>query len=214
MIYGVDIDGVLADFNSGFISLIKEMTGKELPKVSSTYPAVWNYHREDSLGVNKVTNKEETAVWERIKAGGFWRSLDITKDGRDALSWLNMMRYEGHQIYFITSRPGVYAKYLTEDWLSQYGYRNPTVLVVQSDRAKGQLAAGLGFDVFIDDKPNNCLEVAVFSKAAVFLVNQPYNQGDVFKNMSGADDIVRVDSALEALERSIGSKNGVDRIAA
>jgi hypothetical protein len=87
-----------------------------------------------------------------------------------------------------------------------------------SDWAKGQLAAALSLDVFIDDKPNNCAEVNVATqqhtmptgspvKCKIFLVNQPANRDDRIEPelQMYLRGVERVDSALQALERVLGN---------
>ena len=44
----------------------------------------------------------------------------------------------------------------------------PSVYVVQGSR--GRIAASLGLDIVVDDRPENCLDVVVDSKARAILV--------------------------------------------
>lgn len=169
---GIDIDGVLADFNTGYIDLIRRTTGIQLPPVSNVYPDVWHYERAAG-----VTKKQEHEVWEHIRNSEFWGQLFPLKGTLEVLDKLTQLRYEGHEIYFITSRVGKKVKFQTERWLSLYGMNNPTVLI--SDK-KGPVAQGLELDVFIDDKPENCADVQLASpKTRVFLLDQPYNRKTV-----------------------------------
>lgn len=187
---GLDIDGCLADFNTGFIALIKQMTGIQLPVVSSTYPDVWNYHRAGG-----VTKEQDAVLWAKIKFSSFWQDLPALPGTAAALRNLANWRTAGHEIYFITSRPGQLAKYQTEEWLKVIGFSIPTVLIADSEAAKGDLARGLNLDAFIDDKPENCAAVLNATRyglhctpgenpivtdwaypCAVYLFDAPYNQ--------------------------------------
>jgi hypothetical protein len=47
----------------------------------------------------------------------------------------------------------------------------PSVFVVQ--RSRGRIAASLELDIVIDDRPDNCLDVVVDSKARAILVWRP-----------------------------------------
>ena len=171
MVRAIDCDGVLADFNTPFIALVKEQTGIELPAPSATYPNTWNYHR--AAGVNA---KQDAQLWAYIKESDFWETLPPTKDCAAAIARLRECRGEGDEIYFITSRPGKYAKHLTEFWLDAQGYECPTVLI-SSD--KGPVCQGLEVDVFVDDKIDNCNEVAdCCDDARVFLLDAPYNRDE------------------------------------
>src|SRR4029079_6896468 len=52
------------------------------------------------------------------------------------------------------------------------GFRRPRVFVVQGSR--GRIAAALALDVVVDDRPENCLDVVVDSKArAIFVCRGP-----------------------------------------
>jgi len=198
---GVDIDGVLADFNTPFIALIKKMTGRELPQPSATYPDVWAYHIAGG-----VTPEENAKLWDYISNSDWVTRHQPTPTGEAALEELNFLAATGYaNVYFITNRGGAHAKRQTEAWLTFYGMKNPTVLIANSDAAKGQLAAGLKLDVFIDDKPENCAHVVDATKSVgffdtdypceVFLVDAPYNRDFEMRG------VTRVVSALQALER-------------
>lgn len=200
-----DIDGVLADFNTPYIDLIRELTGKTLPRPSATYPDTWNYHYDDKLGPNKLTPSEAGRVWDHIKNSNFWVHLPPMDQTLRTLEKLRVMRLQGHEIYFLTSRPGADAKLFTEIWLKGYGMANPTVLIAPSDYSKGQICKALQADIFIDDKPNNCAEVALATVKVgtrIFLVDAPYNR-IIEPELSTIirDVVIRVDNALQALER-------------
>ncbi len=184
MIRAFDIDGVLADFNSAYRVLIIERFGIELPPISDTFPEVWRWDKAAGL-----TNKQNNILWEHIKESNFWANLEPTPQGGEALAHLWDLRYAGDHIYFITSRPGGEAKWQTECWLEDHGYGGATVLM-SSD--KGSVCKGLGVEMFVDDKPENCLEVALdCPKAQVYLLDAPYNRGfnnQLFKRVSSILD--------------------------
>ena len=56
----------------------------------------------------------------------------------------------------------------TQRWLEAKGFRLPSVYVVQGSR--GRIAAALGLDFVVDDRPENCLDVVLDSKARAILV--------------------------------------------
>ena len=75
------------------------------------------------------------------------------------------------EIIFLTKRPdsgGATAQVQTQRWLASKGFAMPSVFVVQ--RSRGRIAASLELDVVIDDRPENCLDVVVDSKARAILV--------------------------------------------
>lgn len=184
---GIDVDGCLADFNTSYRDRILDQTGILLPMIDDTYPDCWNY--EQAAG---VTSEQASAIWRSIKdSPDFWRSMRPLKDARFAIKVLADVSWMT-DVYFITSRPGKTSKQQTESWLRAYGYyQAPTVLI--SENSKGLIAAGLGLDVFVDDKLENCEEVLIARPACrVFLVDAPWNR----TREIGAS---RVSSVFEAL---------------
>ena len=59
----------------------------------------------------------------------------------------------------------------TQRWLESKGFTLPSVFVVQGSR--GRIAAALGLDFVVDDRPENCLDVVADSKARAILVWRP-----------------------------------------
>ena len=53
-------------------------------------------------------------------------------------------------------------------WLSARGFELPSVYVVHGSR--GKIAASLNLDVLVDDRPENCLDIAIDSSARAILV--------------------------------------------
>ena len=81
------------------------------------------------------------------------------------------MRDRKWEVIFITSRPetaGDSAQLQSHRWLAAHGYPSPSVFVVHTSR--GKIAAALQLDVIIDDRPENCLDVAIDSGARAILV--------------------------------------------
>jgi len=163
---GCDIDGVLADFTSAFNALVRVEFDIKLPNPAPT----WNWHREGG-----VTREQESKLWDYIKNSMWWGTLHALPGALDAIEKLNLRSKGGHDIYFITSRPGKLSKYLTEVWLKYHGMDTPTVLVTSD---KGPVAKGLRLDVFVDDKPENITDVLIHSPSTrSYLVDHLYNRG-------------------------------------
>lgn len=202
---GFDLDGVLADFNTAFIELIRQQTGIVLPRPSATYPDVWNYHVAGG-----VTPEQEIALWNTIGHSQFWGTLHAYPETLEVLDKLTKLRFEGHDIYFVTSRPGEKAKFLTERWLSLHGMNNPTVLVTSD---KGPVVQGLGLEAFIDDKPENLTEIDKASPSTrLYLYDAPYNRpksiavfGMVLTKEQGSP-FIRVKSVKDMLDMELGTK--------
>lgn len=184
---GIDVDGVLADFNRYFIETIIEHTGEDkFPPRPFPIPT-WNYPQHYGY-----THEQVTSVWNEIKDDRtFWLSLPYYPDTLEFLSSLDMARCDGDYVYFITNRPGVEAHGQTAAWLEQCGYYDPTVLI---SGEKGLCARALELDLYIDDKWENCLDVRRSRhECQTFLLSQPWNA----EKDAEACEIRRITSVME-----------------
>lgn len=166
---GVDIDGVIADFNSSYIDLLIKVSGEDkFPRRPFDIPC-WGY--DYHYGYDKKVVSE---TWRRIKESPtFWSSIPAYRDTKMFLKDLyNMQESTQHDIYFVTSRPGKGAKYQTEWWLSMQGFFLPTVLI--SDQ-KAKVCTALQLDYYIDDKQENCQSVHMEGQGKCFMYAQPWN---------------------------------------
>lgn len=191
---GLDLDGVFADFNRAYITLLQHLTGRHDFLPQDVYdPPCWDY---DVL--RGYTKNEIRMAWEHIAhSPNFWRDL-WPLDGVKALDPLIPAIEDFHDIYYITSRPGRTAKHQSEQWIRQrLGYTNysPTVLVT-SDKAN--TAKGLKLRVYVDDKLENVVDVAhAVPKCRVYLLDYSYNQGELPKN------VTRVATVQDVIDREL-----------
>lgn len=178
---GIDIDGVLADFNSAFIPLIIDVTGKDLFPPRPFDIPTWHYPQHFGYTDAEMDFKKGP-VWSAIRNNPeFWYTLPAY-DG--AQEFLRKLDIGYHDIYFITSRTGVNVKMQTEAWLeyNNFGLHTPnfgfpTVLI--SDY-KGAAAKALNLDLYIDDRTSNALDVNHESPTTkVIIMNRPWNIADV-----------------------------------
>jgi len=181
-IIGMDIDGVLANFNETFRQKVIAVTGrnlfiedgKEIEFVNGLEPPCWNYVVE----AYSYTKEENRACWDSVlQDASFWERLKPLSMAASAISYLKKLRSSGSTIYFPTTRAGVNPHRQTADWLRlSMNFTTPQVLICGLKHGKGGIAAGLHFTHFFDDKPENCYEVReACPDASVFLVNARYN---------------------------------------
>ena len=169
---GFDVDGILAAFIPAYQNLVIQTAGHDmfLPG-DDVNPPCWDW--PEFRGYDKATVRK---VWQTITSGStFWQSLTPL----DGVAELNAVAEQliKHDVYFITSRPGVLAKQQTENWLIQHtGFFNPTVLI-SSD--KGACCKALNLDAYIDDKLDNIYDVVVESpETRLYCLGMRYNQDD------------------------------------
>lgn len=190
---GIDLDGVMCNFNEAFRSLIIELVGVTLPLICNTYPDTWNYHRTAG-----VTKDQDNKLWAHISdnTNQFWRNLGELPGAVLLRDLSDMVDARKVTVYFITNRPDAGAHQQSMAWLAAHGFRTPVVLIANDETAKGKLAAGLNLDALIDDKPENCLQVRDRAKhTRVFILDAPYNRTIAFTG------ITRVFSVREMLEQ-------------
>jgi len=63
---------------------------------------------------------------------------------------------------------------VTCDWLRRHGVSDPLVHFTQDK--KSALVQKLNIDLFVDDRHENCEDVATQTAAMVFMPHRPYNQ--------------------------------------
>jgi len=193
-----DLDGVLADMDGELVRqadlLFGEQTTRRLRERSSereapTSPAVPPAN-SDSAGNTtsepgppveldavprivklQMTARQERRLWRHVEAiENFWETLAEIEPG--TVARLAAVATERKwEVLFLTKRPasaGATAQVQTQRWLEAKGFALPSVYVVQGSR--GRIAAALALDFLIDDRPENCLDIVVDSKARAVLV--------------------------------------------
>jgi hypothetical protein len=119
----------------------------------------------------QLSLKQQRQLWRHIESiEGFWESFHEIEPG--AVARLAALAADRRwELIFLTKRPrsaGATAQVQTQRWLQSKGFTLPSVYVVQGSR--GRIAASLGLDFVIDDRPENCLDVVVDSRARAILV--------------------------------------------
>lgn len=166
---GIDIDGVLADFNSCYANLIRQVLKLKVPMVGPDYPDEWNYHY--ALG---VTEDQARILFNIMEAQRLWTTLKEYPDVPGFAMWYAANLFV-HDIYFITSRPdGLSMKAQTEKWLTNVlsSSLRPITVLMCSD--KGRVAKALKLDYFIEDKPETLDSMP--EGVTCFLVDRPWNR--------------------------------------
>jgi hypothetical protein len=178
---GFDLDGVLADLNGALVRQARrtfpEAELQPTPQVVDASPpsdAADERDREPgevSPSSLALTSRQERQLWGEVKrTANFWESLDETEPGiiKRLAETAQAHRWE---VIFLTSRPkteGDLVQLQSQRWLRARGFEFPSVFVVSTSR--GKIAASLELDVVVDDRPENCLDIAIDSKARAILI--------------------------------------------
>lgn len=151
----------------------------------------------------QLTPRQQGQLWERV-AGieNFWSTLPEQEPGVIARI-AETARARRWEILFITTRPpsaGDTTQLQTQRWLQAHGFPLPSVFVVQ--RSRGKLADALQLDAVVDDRPENCMDVAIDSKARPVLVwHGPLETVPAGLARMGVKPVTSISAALALLER-------------
>ncbi len=119
----------------------------------------------------ELTSRQTTRLWRHAQSiENFWETLPELEPG--VINRLAALASDRRwELIFLTKRPktiGATAQVQTQRWLESKGFTLPSVYVVHGSR--GRIAAALGLDIVVDDRPENCLDVVVDSRARAILV--------------------------------------------
>jgi phosphoglycolate phosphatase-like HAD superfamily hydrolase len=176
-----DMDGVLADLHTAYtqaaLKLYPELDRAAIATadVGASPPESDDASADpdvpDPAASFAVSRRQSEAIWKHL--GGvenFWQTLAEIEPGVIArlASLAEERRWE---ILFITSRPssiGLTVQRQSQRWLQAKGFPLPSLFVVHGSR--GRIAQALNLDVVVDDRPDNCLDVALESSAGAILL--------------------------------------------
>lgn len=119
----------------------------------------------------ELSSRQERRLWRHVLSiEDFWQSLPELEPG--TVARMGKIASDRHwEVIFLTKRPdsaGATAQLQTQRWLEHHGFPLPSVYVVTGSR--GLIASALELDLVIDDRPENCLDVTLESKARAILV--------------------------------------------
>jgi hypothetical protein len=194
-----DLDGVLADMDAGLVRQAETVFGEEIARALQAGEALTQLEaRQEAASPDDPSDvqdpqvassagaaaegtppvarlhmsaRQERRLWRHIATvENFWETLAETEPG--IVARLAQIAAERRwEIVFLTKRPktmGATSQVQSQRWLVSKGFPLPSVYVVQGSR--GRIAAALDLDVVIDDRPENCLDVSIDSKARAILI--------------------------------------------
>jgi hypothetical protein len=183
---GFDLDGVLADMEGELVRQAEALFGDPMTRrlqeraeavAAATAGVEQSVVRPapatemPSLLKMNMTARQQRRLWHHVESiENFWETLVELEPGTIArlAAAAGERRWE---IIFLTRRPetaGATAQVQSQRWLESCGFKLPSVYVVQGSR--GRIAAALGLEIVVDDRPENCVDVVVDSKARALLV--------------------------------------------
>jgi uncharacterized HAD superfamily protein len=214
---GFDLDGTVADMYSALRREALTLFGEEVLRKAEVVPTQPQEAGKEQTPPPKpeddatttlalqelhLTVRQQSQLWDHVKQiENFWTTLPELEPGiisRIAKA-ANDRRWE---LIFITTRPstqGELVQLQSQRWLEAHGFQYPSVFVVQ--RSRGKIADALHLDAFVDDRPENCLDIAVESKAKVILVWHGHlNDVPAGAKRLGVRPVATITEALSLLE--------------
>src|SRR5262245_4598056 len=178
---GFDLDGTVADLQGALARearrLFPDIDPESLPRSMSPTAADASQdsgeqpRREAEISTRSLSSGRQRELWNAVCAReNFWETLDEIETGSLARLF-RLVQERRWEVIFLTSRPetrGATAQAQSHRWLSAHGFTAPSVFVVHGSR--GKIASALALDVLVDDRPENCLDVAIDSSARAILV--------------------------------------------
>jgi hypothetical protein len=205
-----DLDGTVADMDAALRREAQTLFGSGLadggPETTAEPPGSQPEAESGAvptLGDLALSAHQQVLLWDHVRSvEDFWTTLPeiepgiISRIARTAAA----RRWE---TLFITTRPptaGEPTQLQSQRWLDAHGFPFPSVYVLQ--RSRGRLAEALGLDAVVDDRPENCLDVAVESKARSILVwHGPPDDVPSAASRLGVEVVSSISEALDSLER-------------
>lgn len=175
-----------------------------------------------------LTARQQMQLWDHVKkVENFWSTLPELEPGIIARIAKTALERKW-EVIFLTTRPstaGEIVQLQSQRWLEAHGFQYPSVYVVQ--RSRGKIADALQLDAFVDDRPENCLDIAVESQAKVILIwhgdladvpagakrmgVRPVNKiSDALTLLEQLDDVRNKPGFVRSIKRAFGGGKATD----
>ena len=179
---GLDIDGVLADFVTPFLQLLEQRVGGPAIDPASITDPNFQHHpflTKEIINDCMVETSYDPEFWRvlaPLPSAEQWQSLDqISRD---------------HEVVFITHRwvrETYDINHVTCEWLRRHGIDDPVVLFTQE--LKSQVVKQMNVELFVDDRHENCEDVATQTEAVVMMPHRLYNQSFAHPKVQRIQDL-------------------------
>jgi hypothetical protein len=171
-----DLDGTIADMFAVLRTEAERLFGDD-ERSKAVYAVTADGEAKDEPESNgvmaelRLSSRQQMRLWDHVKTvENFWSGLPEMEPGIVARIAQTAIRRRW-EVIFLTTRPlcaGETTQIQSQRWLETHGFPLPSVFVVQ--RSRGKIAEALELDAVVDDRPENCLDVAVDSRAKPILI--------------------------------------------
>jgi hypothetical protein len=168
-----DLDGTIADMHASLRQVADALfRNRKEPATEPEQAALGDEpETKSALADLPLTTRQQMQLWDHVRTiENFWCGLAETSPGivERIAKTAEARRWE---VIFLTTRPAVAGDTVqvqSQRWLVARGFPLPSVYVVH--RSRGRIADALELDAVVDDRPENCLDVAIESKATPILI--------------------------------------------
>jgi uncharacterized protein len=195
---GFDIDGVLANFTEGFLSLVNRECG------TSFSTSDWITYGSHTAHPDFLTKEQWDAGWKALgETPNFWATLKPYEVDFTLLDQqMDTLQYNG---YFITRRRDVNvgmgdSNVQTRMWLENQGVKNYSAVISNKGTNRIEMLKNCEVDAYIDDWGEQFLEASAAGISS-YLIDRPYNRH--------IDTDRRVYSVQEYVSRATGGTPAV-----
>ena len=186
-ILGIDLDNVIVDFVPSFLKFFNNKYGRNIiPNHITTYN-IWE------CGIGNTKEESNKYALEFCYSDRFY-SIPLVKGAKEAVNQLARK----YPVHIVTARSEELRKQ-TDEFLRRHFPDTPLNVRYSGDffrvqnKTKAQICEELGINVMIEDNlqfARECSQLGI----TVYLLNKPWNQGDVDGNITRVDnwqDILR-----------------------
>jgi uncharacterized HAD superfamily protein len=190
MMIGLDIDGVLADFISPFLRVLEARMGNgPIDPESITDPNFMNHPliTTEIISECMASVSYDPKFWEALAplpSAGQWQALDSLSRKQKLVFVTHRYERETYDISQVTCA-----------WLKKHGVTNPVVYFTQNH--KSELIGKLKVELFVDDRHENCRDVAENTEAVVLMPHRSYNQSFNHPRVQRIQDLDELFAYLE-----------------
>lgn len=161
---GIDIDGTIKYTHSAAIKLYNEELNMNVKEED-----VITYFLDEPFG---LTSKEGRKMWRRLEARIYTTAIPLENSSES----LQQLEEEGHEIYYITARPGFKRiREVTEDWLLKHHFPYKKENLFMSSQNKSKVAIANNIHLVFEDDPCH-IDNLVANGVPTVIVDCPYNR--------------------------------------
>lgn len=168
MKFGFDIDDTLINLREHAFHLYNKKFKKELGL--DVFHALSTVEIHAPFG---LTDEQGSQMWQDCLEEIYFTDCPAYTDAVDTL---NDLVANGHEVFYITSRPKEHCRQ-TREWMKAQGFpiKDKNFFCGMADHEKIQTIQSLALDYYVDDKPA-VLETLAGLGTKVIVKNQSYNQ--------------------------------------